>query len=153
VSLSFQSENWADIVGELKPLIVLQWEEIALDRDSIPLDPDWDRYAALSAAGSLKITTARDSASGELAGWYLTVVSPHPHYKSTLFGFLDIYYIRPEYRRGLAGLGLFAAMEKSMRALGVKELISISKTHRSVEPIFERLDWRETGTTYTKVLS
>lgn len=148
--LTFQSERWRDLADELRPLLFSQWEELALDRDTIPLDPDWDRYRDLDEKGALDFTTVRDA--GRLVGWYVNVVAPHPHYKSTLFGFLDLYYVLPEYRKARVGLGLFAAMEKAMRNRGIKEVISITKSHLNVAPLFDRLGWRETGITYTKVL-
>ena len=148
--LTFQQEHWPDFVEEIKPLLSLQWGEIALDHDEIPLDPDWERYADADAKGQLKTTTVRDGK--KLVGWYASIVTPHPHYKSTLFAFLDLYYILPKYRTAINGMRLFVEMEKSMRALGVKEMISITKMHHNVAPLFERLGWRETGITFTKVL-
>jgi hypothetical protein len=40
-----------------------------------------------------------------------------------------------------------------MRALGVKQMISITKCHHNVEALFERLKWRKTGITYTRNLT
>jgi len=150
MTVSYQTEAWSAVLPELQPLLVQQWEEIALDRDKIPYDPNWQRYRELEAQGALHVTTARDE--GRLVGWYITIVATHPHYQTTLFGFLDIYYVLRPYRRGTVGIGLFAAMEQAMRDRGVVELISIAKFHIPTEPLFDALKWRRTGVTYTKIL-
>ena len=150
MNLSFQAEIWTDIVSELAPLLHGQWEELGLYRDIVPMDMDWDTYARASASGSLHVTTGRDN--GRLIGWYVNMVFPHQHYKTTLYGFNDFYYVIPEYRVGTVGLQLFMAMEECLRSIGVKALISISKKHRPVDSVFLRLGWQEAGTTYLKVL-
>lgn len=171
--ITFQTERWRDISREMQPLLRRQWEEIALDRETIPYDPDWEHYAEIDRNLRFHITTARDIDRGSLAagrsadrahrseakdirgpivGWYACVVSPHPHYKTTLFSFLDLFYVLPEYRKGTTGLMLFERTEEFMRQRGVKQMIAISKCHMPIDPLFERLAWRKTGTTYTKVL-
>lgn len=150
MNLTFQQEQWPDVSRELKALVAIQWQEIALDKEEIPLDPDWSLYDRAHQKGIVNITTIRD---GErLVGWYVNLVQAHPHYKTTLFGFLDLYYVLPAYRLPTVGMRLFGEMEKAMRALGVKELISITKMHHNIAPVFDRLGWRETGITYTKIL-
>ena len=149
--LSFQSENWPDLAEQIKPLLEKHWAEIALDKQEIPLDPDFDRYAKLHADGCLAFTTARNR-DGKLIGYYATIIAPHPHYKSTLFGFLDVYFMLPEYRDWRSGLLLFSSMEADMQRRGVKKLISMTKLGRDVSPIFERLKWTFVEKTYTKTL-
>lgn len=150
MSLTYQSERWPAVEAEIRALVPLQWAEIALDQDEIPLDPDWERYQKADEAGQLHFTTVRDA--GRLVGWYINLLTTHPHYKTTLFAFLDIYYILPEYRLPQVGLRLFTEMEEAMRAHGVVEMVSITKFHLNVSPLFDRLHWRKTGIAYTKIL-
>lgn len=147
---SYQLERWSTIAEEMKPLLMQQWEEIALDQDQIAFNPDYELYERLDAEGSLQISTVRRG--NVLAGYYVNVLRSHPHYKDKLFSFLDIYYVLPGYREGPVGLRLFMFMEDAMRLAGAVELISISKTHIPTDKLFRRLGWRETGTTYTKLL-
>lgn len=149
--ITFQSERWGGILPELRPLLQGQWEELGLYRDRVPLDMDWEKYERFDALEILKVTTARDA--GRLVGWYVSIVTPHPHYRTTLYGFLDFYYMLAPYRTGTLGLQLFMAMEQSMKLLGVQALIAISKTVRPIDLLFERLDWTEQGRTYMKVLA
>lgn len=150
MQFSVQLERWRDIAEEIKPLARQQWEEIALDQEEIPYNPDFEMYAMMDAAGALQISTVRADAA--LAGYYINVLRRHPHYQDKLFGFIDVFYLLPGYRQGTVGLRLFMFMEDAMRLAGAVELVSISKTHAPVDQLFRRLGWRETGTTYTKLL-
>jgi hypothetical protein len=149
--LTYQLEAWPDIVEELKPLFVRHWHEIGVDRDVIPMDMDYEMYDKYDSIGYLKITTAR--VAGKLVGYCMALVCTHLHYKSTLFGLGDLYYLEPEHRKGAAGMRMFMAMEANMRALGVKKITSISKLHHDVSPMFLALGWKAQETTFTKVLS
>ena len=146
---TFQHERWKDCETDIRGLVDAHWREIALDQDRIPLDIDFEMYRRLDAETfTLHVTTARER--GNLIGYYVNVIRPHPHYKTSLFAFLDAYFILPAYRQGPLGVQLFQAMEREMRKCGVKSLISISKNHHNVLPLFERLGWKAVGITCQK---
>jgi hypothetical protein len=152
VNLSFQFEGWTAVADDIRDLCKIQYAEIALFRELTPLDPDWQLYFEWAKARRLKVFTVRDS--GKLVGWHLSLVGPHPHYKTTLFGMQDLYYVLPEYRAmPTIGLRLFGEMEDGMRQLGVKRLIGNTKVHVDKSPLFEHLGWQKTGLIYEKVLA
>lgn len=148
--ITYQVEKWKDIESGIKDLQKAQWKELALDQETIPLNINYEHYAQLETQGMLHATTVRDGE--KLVGYYLNVVSFHPHYRETPFGFCDAYYVLANYRKGLIGLNLFLKMEQFMKEIGVIELISITKKHLDVSALFKALKWRETGITYTKVI-
>ena len=148
--VTFQVEPWPAIAEEIKPLLVKHWEEIALDREAIPLDPDFDLYQMLHEKGILVACTAR--ADGKLVGYYANLVKDHPHYKSTLFAFLDVYFLCKEYRNAQNGLRLFRFMEQEMRARGVRKICSMTKLDHDNSRLFVRLGWRPVETVFTKML-
>jgi hypothetical protein len=123
---------------------------LALNKESVPLDVDFEGYRTNSAAGRLHVLTAR--AEGVLAGYYVSVIVPHPHYRTTLFGLVDAYYVVPRFRTALCGLELFLTLEEEMGKLGVRCLISTTKLHYDLSPLFERCGWQPAGKTFTKVL-
>lgn len=126
------------------------WETVAVEKDRIKLDLDEELYAKLDELGMLHITTARSD--GKLVGYYAMNVRVHPHYKETLFAFLDSYFIQSEHRKGMAGLRLFLAMEAAMKALGVQRMIAGMKLHYDVSQVFERLGWTPIEMTYSKYI-
>lgn len=146
--VTFELAPYSVLREEIKPLIVGHWEEIALDRSSIALDPDWDEYDAMAARGELHLLTARND--GELVGYYVGIVKPHLHYKSSLTAYNDIIYIKPQYRQGMTGVRLFKEVERTLKERGVQRMYMNTKEHLNFGVILERLGYKKAETIYTK---
>lgn len=148
----FQAENFRSFQPELAQLVTAHWDEVALDHDTVPLDPDYPRYYALQDAGSLSCVTARQGEGGPLVGYHIALIGGHLHYGSTKHGITDVYYLSPGHRKGFTGVRLFKAVDQEMRRLGVVKLITGTKVHLDIGPILKRLGYRKTEDVYTKVL-
>ena len=148
--ITFAVENWFDVMDQMAPLWPAHWEEVALNRDKIPLDPDFDAYGAMQNAGMLHIVVARKE--GAVVGYHFTIVKPHLHYRRSLSGFTDIYYIAPDHRTGRTPLRLFQFVEKTLKARGVEKLFTGTKTSLDAGPLFEHMGWKETERLYTKFI-
>lgn len=151
--ITYQVEQYRDIYGEMEPILREHWLEIALGHDKVPLDIDNERYFGLCEAGALHIVTARDE--GRLVGYHVAIVSGHLHYKSTLHGITDVYFILPEYRKGRTGIRLFQRVEKELKELGVKKLFTGCKLHTAdgkSGKLFEYLGYNATETLFTKYI-
>lgn len=146
----FRVERWKYLREEMLPLLVRHWREIALNHADVPLDIDEQRYADLDESGALHIVTARRG--GQLIGYHVAIVSGHLHYKSTLHGITDVYWIAPECRAGRTGLRLFEAVERELKALGVRKLFTATKLHLDQGPLFERLGYRPVERLYAKLI-
>ena len=92
--VTFQQEIFFKCMRELLPLWLDEWDEIK--PDGRPLDPDWDAFVQREITGQLLLYTMRDGK--KLVGYALSLIHPHPHFKSTLCGFLDGLYVLPTYR-------------------------------------------------------
>lgn len=149
-TVTYQIEHWNDIIGELKDCFLAHWDEVALDKDTILLDPDWFRYDALDRAGILHTITVRKN--GVLIGYHVSLVGGHLHYASTLHAQVDIYYIKPEFRKGRTPINMFKYAEDSLRNIGVKKIYTGCKTHFDHSRLFEFMDYRKTEIVYTKIL-
>lgn len=148
--ITFQKEKLSCIEGELKPLLVQHYEEIAAYQDRIELAPDWSKYYALEEQGILKIATVRDS--GELVGYYICLVLPNLHYSKDLYSVNDIVLIKPEYRNQMVGVGLFKFVEGWMHQLGVSVMTMHMKTKQPFDKLCEGLGWDYMERLYTKCL-
>lgn len=148
--ITFQVEKWSDALPEMEPILVKHWYEIALGHDKVPLDIARDRYQALCDTGVLHIVTARDN--GVMIGYHVAMICGHLHYLGTLHGITDVYFILPAYRKGYTGIRLFKFVEVSMRAIGVKKLITGTKLHLDMGKILHRLGFQATETVYTKYI-
>ncbi|RZI60692.1 MAG: GNAT family N-acetyltransferase [Pseudomonas sp.] len=143
-------ERWRDLKAEMLPLLTRHWREIALNHADVPLDIDHDQYDALDESGALHILTVRQE--GKLIGYHVAIVSGHLHYKSTLHGITDVYWIAPERRHGVTGMRMFQAVERELKAIGVRKLFTATKLHLDQGPLFERLGYKPVERLYAKIL-
>ena len=150
MSITFEVEGWSQVKDEMSPLWVGHWEEVALNRDKMPLAPDFANYDAMEQLGMLHIVVARKG--GQVVGYHFTIVRPHLHYVTTLCGQTDIYYIAPEHRTGRTPLRLFQFVERTLKARGVKKLFTGTKLSLNAGPLFEFMGWHPTETLYTKYI-
>jgi hypothetical protein len=113
-----------DTAAEILPLAQRSWEESTVfkkescayfgDRD-ITLDPDIDRYVALSEQGSVVLMALRDS--GVLQGYIIGLVYRSLHHKPITGGIGDLTHIEPSYRSYTAVM--IEKFEREMKALDV----------------------------------
>lgn len=148
--MTFQRESWEDVGAEIAKLAPEHWRELAVDQQTIPLSLDVDRYTAFEKSGVLFVFTARNGF--DLAGYYIAFLGPHPHYKdSGVMAITDVYYVKPEFRRGTGAL-LFMQAEKALKGIGVTKAYLSCKIHQNHSALFEALGWKATDLMFTKVL-
>lgn len=150
--VTYQMEPWDAYYPECQPLWLQHWLEVALSHAQIPLDPDVERYQAFADAGQLHILSMRDAE--KLVGYHVTLCVGHLHYKGTLHGLVDLYYVLPAYRKGRAGVRLFQEAERALRARGVVKLQTATKIHAHLDMsrLLERLGYTQVEKVYAKVL-
>jgi GNAT superfamily N-acetyltransferase len=106
------------IFDELQPLLLKNWGEAAVEKEVSPLDPDWDKYFAMEAAGILGIVTLR--VNGKLGGYVACLVGPTLQSKSTTWGLIDTIWLHPNLRRGKLGDKLLQFAEDQLKLAGAK---------------------------------
>lgn len=148
--ITFQTESFTACKDEFETLVFAHWDEIALDHSDVPLDIDWALYGALENINRIMFSTVRDD--DKLVGYHLTMVSTHLHYRSTLHGIVDFYYIHPDYRKGFTGIKFLKYVEEELKKLGVKKIITGCKDHHNLSKLLERLGYKLSDHIFTKVL-
>lgn len=146
--LTAQLEPWPSFIKEAQPLLPLHWEELALNKDHVPLDPLYELYDARHANGEVMVITLRDA--GELVGYFIGFVAPGMHYRTCLTLTMDIFFVHPSRRDGSAGVKLFRAVEAEARRRGVQRMYVGSKCHKDASRLFERLGFDEVERYYSK---
>lgn len=146
--ITYQEEAWSDVLPELEACFKDHWQEVAQDQDKMPLDIDYVAYATLEGQGGLSVVTAR--VDGDLAGYFISFIRPHLHYKSTLCAYVDVYYVKPGYRQGYLALRLFQAAEAVLRARGAKKVFAGTKVYKHMGRLLMRRGWVPTEALYTK---
>ena len=149
--ITYQQEFLATVRKDAKELIKDHWEEIAVNKDTIKLNPDWKYYSELEKQRKFKVFTARTQ-EGKLVGYFATVVSWNPHYKDHLFAVNDVLFLHKDYRLGFTGIKLIKFAEQCLKEDGVSVLSINTKVHAPFDPIMNRLGYSNTERVYTKTL-
>jgi len=125
----------AKLCEEITPLLKAQWEEIANYREAIPLDVDFDAYRRFDEQGKLLMLMARER--GLLIGYAIFFLLNTVHYKGSLFALNDVIYLRPEHRKGSAGLRLIREAELSCMEAGVVKISWHVKPTNDMQKLLE----------------
>lgn len=148
--ITFQEEYLADCLEEMKPLFDTHWDEIALHKDKIKLNPDYDKYLLLDSMGMLHVMTARDD--DKIIGYFVSFIQPHMHYQDHTFAINDILYIHPDYRKGSMGYKLFKNAEASLKEIGVHVLMIHAKVQHDFKPLMDKLGFDRIEYNYSKYI-
>lgn len=148
--ITYQQEFLETCRDEAEVLIHKHWEEIALNKDKIKLNPDWEMYSLLESKGALKIFTARNDKT--LIGYFVVFVSKHIHYKDHIFASNDLLFLNEEFRKGLTGVKLIKFAEKCLKEDGVSVLTINTKVHKPFDIIMNKLGFTLVERLYSKYL-
>ena len=148
--INFDVEKYAQVNEDIKELIKLHYEEIAVNKDVIPLDPDWDKYKHLCDSGLLVIITARDES--KLIGYSIFFITNHLHYKSTKYANNDLLYLHPDYRAGMLGIRLIKQSEKILKEKKVDKILWHIKFNKDFRIILHRLGYVDEDVIVGKII-
>jgi GNAT superfamily N-acetyltransferase len=146
--ITAQVEPYSKCLPELMECYDLHWEELALNKDKVPLDPQYDLYEARDDAGQLLLVTLRET--GRLVGYFIGFIAPGFHYKTCLTLTMDIFWTHPDVRGGFSGVKLFRLVEKEAKRRGVHRMFYGSKMHKDASRMFEYLKMEPVEIYYTK---
>ena len=148
--MKYQQEFLPTVENDIRPLIQKHWEDIALNKDKIKLNPDWDAYYVLEQAGVLKIFTAREG--DLLVGYFVVIIQYNMHYKDHLFASNDIIFLHPDYRKGRTGIKLIQFAEKCLKEDGVSVLSINTKVHKPFDNLMQFLKFSLVERIYSKYI-
>jgi len=134
---------------EFMRVLPAHYDELCVTKQ-FPFDPDWDAYDRMAQAGYLRTITVRNDA--ELIGYIVFMIQPHLHYKSCLTAFEDVYYVKPEYRKGRIGIKMFQYAEMALKSIGVNRINIHTKVHLDNTRLLEYLGYNFTDKIFTKVI-
>jgi integrase len=140
-------------IDEALPLLQQHYEEIALNKDITPLEPNWSAYVFLEQQSLLHIVTARDE-GGKLVGYSAYILAKRNLHYAFSIAESDIFYLDPAHRKGLNGAHLLRFAEKSLRMIGVERIVTKTKLapEHDLGLLLERLGFTPIERVYSKVL-
>jgi len=142
--ITYQEENWTDVVEEMEPIFKIQWEEVGLNATSekgIHLNPQWETYEILESKNMLHVVTVRKDK--KLIGHYVSVIAPHLHSKDILVAQNDFLYVSKEHRKGLVGYKLIKFAVEKLKARVHIILLSMNAQHAFL-PLTNKLGFKLT---------
>lgn len=143
----YQIESIVDLWAEMVPLLRDHWEELAPWQD-IPLNPNPEFYGAMETAGMLFLYTAR--VHGELAGYGIYIVRPHPHSQESVQAYQDAIYVSPEYRRNGIGRGLIVYADRELAREGAQVVYQHVKKAHDFGRLLESMGYEYVEKIYAK---
>ncbi len=132
----YQGERVEDLWDEVMPLLQSHWDEVGYFQD-IPFDPNYEYYVNMEAAGVLRNYTVRKG--GELIGYCVFIVMPHPHHQGSLQAATDIVYLDPAHRGRWIAERLLRWCNDQLREEGVEIVFYGVKVARDFGPILDRM--------------
>lgn len=143
-------ESFTERLEELKVLLPMHYEELALNKDKVPLDPQYDIYIKREAMGEVIFVTLREA--GRLVGYFIGFIAPGLHYRTCLTCTMDIFYVHPDVRGRMGGVRLFRAVKAELKRRGVQRWFVGSKTHADASRLFEALGFHKVETYYSMMV-
>lgn len=149
--ITCQVEPFVPFLEEVKPLLQKHYEEIALNQDKVPLDPQYDIYLARAARDEILLVTVREA--GALVGYFVGFVTPALHYRTCLTLQMDIFWLEPLVRAhdsldrieaDMVAADLFTTVKKEAIRRGVKRPFFGSKSFKDAHVLFESMGMHET---------
>lgn len=142
----------------LEEMLFDHWWEVGLDHDAVPLAPDWAHYRDIEKQGIFRMIAMREL--GSLVGYSAFFINRHLHYRHTLHGINDYFWLSPAKRRGWSGIRLFLDSEELLKGLGVVKIMYHIKPHLllgatksgTVGDILLRLGYRHVEDCYSKIV-
>ncbi|AYA04627.1 GNAT family N-acetyltransferase [Acinetobacter sp. WCHAc010034] len=140
-------ESFEGNLEYLRPLLPIHYEELALNKEKVPLSPQFDKYINAEKEGGLIFVALRKA--GDLVGYFIGFIAPGLHYSTCLTCQMDIFYVMPEHRGDGAGFHLFKFVECELKKRGVQRFFVGSKMHKDASWLFERLGYTPVETYYS----
>lgn len=140
-------ESFEKNLPVLMEILPIHYEELALNKDKVPLSPQYDIYIKAEQKGELIYVALRKA--GRLIGYFIGFISAGLHYSTCLTCQMDIFYVHPDHRGDGAGVTLFKFVEKELKKRGVQRMFVGSKLHNDASWLFRKLGYEPVETYYS----
>ena len=148
--ITYSVEKFEDYEKEIKPLLKAHWEEVAINKDKVKLNPDYDSYRRLDSVGALHSVIVRDGT--RLIGYFISFIQPHLHYQDHKFATNDILYLDPEYRNQEIATEMFTVAEIDLKEKGISVMGLHVKVTNRFDSLCDKLGFKKTEIMYSKFL-
>ena len=149
--ITFQRECLSHTINAMKALLAAHYAEAIERRKRPELNVDWDWYRSVESVGMLAIVAMRDG--GAMVGYAAFMVGPHPHCRQHRVATNDVFYIKPDYRKGTHAAKLRRYCETMLRdEMNVDEIAISAERGSTLQRLLELADYKELERVFSKRL-
>lgn len=149
MTIEYKIRNPKECFDEISKMFKNHYEELSVTKQ-FDLNPDLDVYWEADKRKVLKVITCEND--NEIIGYIVYFIGLNLHYKDCLLATEDIYYLKPEYRKGSIGIRMFKFAENYLKSIGVNMIKYSTKVHLDNSRLFEFLGYQFTEKVFLKKL-
>lgn len=136
MTIQYRVTNVKECFDNVFELLKDHYDEVETLKD-LQLNPDYCIYFEADKKNLVKVILCEDD--NKLIGYIVFFVGPNLHYKHCLIATEDIYYLKPEYRKGRTGIKMFQFAEKYLKSIGINMIRYSTRTKLDNSKLFEYL--------------
>jgi hypothetical protein len=140
-----------DLADEICGLAKEHGDEVNPIR-GMDIDVDKTLYMLNAREGRLFIFTARLCASRELVGYSIYIVGTDAHFRKSLRATNDIFYLKPEVRKGWLGYNFLKFCEEKLKQKKVDMIYQETTLLRDLGSMLKRAGYQPVQMSYAKRL-
>lgn len=147
--ITYQEEDPESFLLSAVPMLEVHHAESNM-LEGVPFDPDYEAYKRAYDAGFLLCVTCRDNE--DIVGFVVFLITPNLYSKKHVIAVEDMYYVKPEYRKGFIAIKILKFAENLLALRGVTTISIGCKAHSDQTRLYERLGYRYTEKHFSKLV-
>lgn len=148
----FKTLTIAELTNEpnIAGLFHAHWDEIALNKQLMKLNPLLDKYFHIESQGMLFAVGAY--IEGALVGYSVNFLTQHLHYADLWVCNNDIVFVRKDVRQSGIGMGLIRYTESLAKERGAQMMLWHAKEHSQLAELMPRIGYGVQDIVFSKGL-
>jgi GNAT superfamily N-acetyltransferase len=138
MTITYKISNAKDCFDRIIKLFDEHYNELSVTKE-YDLNPCYEVYFEADKRNLVQVVLCEND--DELIGYIVFFLAPSLHYKDCMQATEDIYYLKPQYRKGTIGIKMFKFAEKHLKSIGINMIRYSTKTHMDNTKLFEYLGY------------
>ena len=149
--IEVKEESLKDCLDEMKPIFDLHWDEVAVHKESIKLNPDYEKYLQMANDGGVKAFIARED--GRLIGYAIFIIAKNLHYSDHIYAHNDVVYLEKGRRGSGLAIDIFKYSEATLKENYDVDVVNVSmKVAFPFDDLMKHLGFEYIERTYSKFI-
>lgn len=143
--------TYAEVNAKAKHLLAEHWDEVALNKGLMVLNPDEQRYLALEATGQFFALAAWDG--DDLVGYSGNFIGQHLHYAGLRYANNDVLFVAKGHRATPLGLRLIRETVAEAQRRGARMMLWHAKYETQMAALLVRMGYLVQDVIYSRELA